>query len=73
MQDLDIRGSGNLLGSEQSGFIADVGFETYQRILNEALAELRESEFPDLQPEQKEPDLTLKEEKSNDLCIRFSN
>lgn len=45
MQDLDIRGSGNLLGGEQSGFIADVGFETYQRILNEALAELRETEF----------------------------
>jgi len=45
MQDLDIRGSGNLLGGEQSGFIADVGFETYQRILNEALIELREAEF----------------------------
>jgi len=45
MQDLDIRGSGNLLGGEQSGFIADVGFETYQRILNEALNELRDSEF----------------------------
>ena len=45
MQDLDIRGSGNMLGGEQSGFIADVGFETYQRILNEALIELRESEF----------------------------
>ncbi len=44
MQDLDIRGSGNLLGGEQSGFIADVGFETYQRILNEAIMELRESE-----------------------------
>ena len=44
MQDLDIRGSGNLLGGEQSGFIADVGFETYQRILNEAMAELRESQ-----------------------------
>ncbi|MDQ1296890.1 MAG: Transcription-repair coupling factor, partial [Bacteroidota bacterium] len=43
MQDLDIRGSGNLLGGEQSGFIADVGFETYQRILNEAMLELRES------------------------------
>ncbi|MBK8884086.1 MAG: transcription-repair coupling factor [Bacteroidales bacterium] len=47
MQDLDIRGSGNLLGGEQSGFIADVGFETYQRILNEALSELKESEFQD--------------------------
>jgi len=45
MQDLDIRGSGNLLGGEQSGFIADVGFETYQRILNEAVAELRDTEF----------------------------
>ena len=45
MQDLDIRGSGNLLGGEQSGFIADIGFETYQRILNEALLELRDSEF----------------------------
>ena len=47
MQDLDIRGSGNLLGSEQSGFIADVGFETYQRILNEAMAELRDMELSD--------------------------
>jgi transcription-repair coupling factor (superfamily II helicase) len=45
MQDLDIRGSGNLLGGEQSGFIADVGFETYQRILNEAITEIRNSEF----------------------------
>ncbi len=44
MQDLDIRGAGNLLGGEQSGFIADIGFETYQRILNEALAELHYEE-----------------------------
>jgi len=58
MQDLDIRGSGNLLGAEQSGFIADVGFETYQRILNEAMEELRESGLagqPDDQ-KHKEPD-----------------
>ena len=41
MQDLDIRGAGNLLGAEQSGFIADMGFETYQKILAEAVAELR--------------------------------
>ncbi len=41
MQDLDIRGAGNLFGAEQSGFIADIGFETYQKILNEAVAELR--------------------------------
>jgi transcription-repair coupling factor (superfamily II helicase) len=46
MQDLDIRGAGNLLGGEQSGFITEIGFETYQKILNEALMELRE-EYPD--------------------------
>ena len=42
MQDLDIRGAGNMLGAEQSGFIADLGYETYQRILNEAVEELKE-------------------------------
>ena len=41
MQDLDIRGAGNLLGAEQSGFVADIGFETYQKIMNEAVSELR--------------------------------
>ena len=45
MQDLDIRGAGNLLGAEQSGFIADLGYETYQRILREAVAELKAEEF----------------------------
>lgn len=55
MQDLDIRGAGNILGAEQSGFISEIGYETYQRILNEALLELREEEFPALQvPEQVE-------------------
>jgi transcription-repair coupling factor (superfamily II helicase) len=53
MQDLDIRGSGNLLGGEQSGFIADIGFETYQRILNEAMMELRESEPQEFLQEEK--------------------
>lgn len=48
MQDLDIRGAGNMLGAEQSGFIADLGYETYQKILNEAMQELRDEEFPDL-------------------------
>ncbi|HJZ38912.1 MAG TPA: transcription-repair coupling factor [Bacteroidales bacterium] len=48
LQDLDIRGAGNMLGAEQSGFIADIGFETYNRILNEAINELRESEYPGL-------------------------
>ena len=45
MQDLDIRGAGNLLGAEQSGFITEIGFETYQRILNEAMHELHDEEF----------------------------
>jgi transcription-repair coupling factor (superfamily II helicase) len=45
MQDLDIRGAGNLLGGEQSGYIADIGFETYHRILDEAIQELKETEF----------------------------
>ena len=48
MQDLDIRGAGNLLGAEQSGFIADLGYETYQKILKEAMQELRRDEFKDV-------------------------
>ncbi|MEP0367906.1 MAG: transcription-repair coupling factor [Cyclobacteriaceae bacterium] len=48
MRDLDIRGAGNLLGSEQSGFINDMGFEVYHKILDEAVAELKETEFKDL-------------------------
>ncbi len=52
MQDLDIRGAGNLLGAEQSGFIADLGYETYQKILSEAVMELRNDEFADLQAAQ---------------------
>ena len=48
MQDLDIRGAGNLLGAEQSGFIADLGYETYQKILKEAVTELRTEEFAGL-------------------------
>ena len=50
MQDLDIRGAGNMLGAEQSGFIADVGYETYQKILDEAVLELQNEEFSDLKP-----------------------
>ncbi|MCQ2958958.1 MAG: transcription-repair coupling factor [Bacteroidales bacterium] len=48
MQDLDIRGAGNLLGAEQSGFISDIGYETYQKILDEAMLELKENEFRDM-------------------------
>ena len=51
MQDLDIRGAGNLLGAEQSGFIADLGYETYQKILAEAVQELKTDEFSDLMAE----------------------
>lgn len=48
MRDLDIRGAGNILGAEQSGFIAEIGFELYQRVLDEALFELKQEEFPEL-------------------------
>ena len=52
MQDLDIRGAGNMLGAEQSGFIADLGYETYQKILAEAVKELKENEFSELYEEE---------------------
>src|SRR6476619_4079906 len=48
MRDLDIRGAGNMLGGEQSGFIAEIGFEMYQKILDEAIRELKSTEFKDL-------------------------
>ena len=54
MQDLDIRGAGNMLGAEQSGFIADLGYETYQRILNEAVEELKEEMETSPQPSPQE-------------------
>ena len=59
MQDLDIRGAGNLLGAEQSGFIADLGYETYQKILAEAVRELKDEEFNDI--------LTQEDENTNEL------
>ena len=62
MQDLDIRGAGNLLGAEQSGFIADLGYETYQKILAEAVLELKEDEFADI--------LAEEEENSNELFVK---
>ena len=52
MQDLDIRGAGNLLGSEQSGFMEDLGYETYQKILSQAVTELKNDEFQDLYEEE---------------------
>ena len=51
MKDLEIRGAGDLLGGEQSGFINEIGFETYQKILSEAIDELKENEFKELYDE----------------------
>ena len=65
MRDLDIRGAGNLLGGEQSGFITDIGFETYQKILEEAIHELKENEYKDLFKE----DLEKKKEFVRDVQI----
>ncbi|MBN1413453.1 MAG: transcription-repair coupling factor [Bacteroidales bacterium] len=59
LQDLDIRGAGNLLGAEQSGFIAEIGFETYTRILNEAIQELKEKEYKEVFAAEQKPDSTL--------------
>mgnify|MGYP002131192230 FL=1 len=53
MRDLDIRGSGNLLGAEQSGFIAEIGFEMYHKILDEAIQELKDDEFKNLFSDEK--------------------
>ena len=66
MQDLDIRGAGNLLGAEQSGFIADMGFETYQRILGEAFAEIREEYGIDIR---REPEGKIGKEYITDCSI----
>lgn len=59
MKDLEIRGAGDLLGGEQSGFINEIGFDTYQKIMNEAIDELKENEFADLY--QEENDIETKE------------
>ncbi|MDR0961227.1 MAG: transcription-repair coupling factor [Mediterranea sp.] len=59
MQDLDIRGAGNMLGAEQSGFIADLGYETYQKILTEAVHELKTDEFAELYAEELKGDATV--------------
>lgn len=59
MRDLDIRGAGNMLGGEQSGFITEIGYETYQRILEEAILELKENEFKDLFQEEMEQKMTF--------------
>ena len=52
MRDMDIRGAGNLLGGEQSGFIAEIGYDVYHKILDEAVRELKESDFKELYAEE---------------------
>jgi transcription-repair coupling factor (superfamily II helicase) len=66
MKDLEIRGAGDLLGGEQSGFINEIGFDTYQKIMNEAIEELKENEFKDLY---ENDDETLEKEYVKDLQI----
>ena len=56
MKDLEIRGAGDLLGGEQSGFINEIGFDTYQKIMNEAIEELKENEFKDLYADEEKPE-----------------
>ena len=68
MQDLDIRGAGNLLGSEQSGFMEDLGYETYQKILSQAVTELKNEEFNDLLQEQIDEGETLTGDDFVDDC-----
>lgn len=69
MQDLDIRGAGNMLGAEQSGFIADLGYETYQKILNEAVTELKNDEFAEFYAdENKSGDSRISGEEFVDEC-----
>ncbi|MEG1572948.1 MAG: TRCF domain-containing protein, partial [Bacteroidales bacterium] len=61
MRDLDIRGAGNILGGEQSGFISEIGMDMYQKILDEAIQELKETEFKDLYPEETQNKIESKE------------
>lgn len=73
MQDLDIRGAGNLLGAEQSGFIADLGYETYQKILSEAVKELKNDEFAELYSGAAEQEGLLKGDEFVDDCTLESD
>jgi transcription-repair coupling factor (superfamily II helicase) len=70
MQDLDIRGAGNLLGREQSGFITDIGFEAYHRILDEALHELKQNEYKDVF---KDENSTLAQQETDFESMKFVN
>ncbi len=69
MRDLDIRGAGNILGAEQSGFISEIGFDMYQKILDEAILELKEQEFKDVFPEEIQKDFVRDCQIETDLEI----
>lgn len=71
MKDLEIRGAGDILGGEQSGFINEIGFETYQKIMNEAIEELKENEFKDLYANEEKADKVYVKEFSIDTDIEL--
>jgi transcription-repair coupling factor (superfamily II helicase) len=71
MKDLDIRGAGNMLGGEQSGFISDIGYETYQKILEEAILELKQTDFKDLFKEELETKNSFVRETNIDTDIEM--
>ena len=71
MRDLDIRGAGNILGAEQSGFINDIGFETYHKILDEAIAELKDTEFQDIFDREEEKSFVTDCTIETDMEVRF--
>ena len=71
MKDLEIRGAGDLLGGEQSGFINDMGFETYQKILNETITELKQNEFKDLYSDEKPEDYVSEVSIDTDFELLF--
>ncbi|MBI9035487.1 MAG: transcription-repair coupling factor, partial [Bacteroidales bacterium] len=73
MRDLDIRGAGNILGGEQSGFISDIGFEMYNKILDEAILELKDTEFKDLYPQEVQRDFVTDCVIETDLEILLSD
>ena len=71
MRDLEIRGAGNLLGAEQSGFIDDIGFETYQKIVDEAVGELKREEFADLFASEESPDAEVRLPRNEEISIEL--
>ena len=73
MRDLDIRGAGNILGAEQSGFISDIGFEMYHKILDEAILELKETEFKDLYKDETHREFVRDCQIETDMALLFTD